>query len=136
MTSKSGTVTRRVKSLPEIIIIISGDQLKYQENIPEYLTINQESNLFMLVLVTLFISGLDHFISLFHFCSSTWLYYDGLASIKTKMVKRPTIFNSEKRGFLLHVSKKMFCSSHEHETECPSEEVAMIIDEDFMQFKK
>ena len=56
MTCKSGTVTRRVKRLPEIIIIISGDKLKYQENIPEYLTINQESNLFMLVLVTLFIS--------------------------------------------------------------------------------
>ena len=55
MTCKSGTVTRRVKRLPEIIIIISGDKLKYQENIPEYLTINQESNLFMLVLVTLFI---------------------------------------------------------------------------------
>ena len=56
MTCKSGTVTRRVKRLPEIIIIISGDKLKYQENIPEYLTINQESNLFMLELVTLFIS--------------------------------------------------------------------------------
>ena len=56
MTCKSGTVTRRVKRLPEIIIIISGDKLKYQENIPEHLTINQESNLFMLVLVTLFIS--------------------------------------------------------------------------------
>ena len=56
MTCKSGTVTRRVKRLPEIIVIISGDKLKYQENIPEYLTINQESNLFMLVLVTLFIS--------------------------------------------------------------------------------
>ena len=56
MSCESGTVTRRVKSLPEIIIIIiSGDQLKCQENIPEYLTINQESNLFMLVLVTLFI---------------------------------------------------------------------------------
>ena len=54
MSCESGTVTRRVKSLPEIIIIIiSGDQLKCQENIPEYLTINQESNLFMLVLVTL-----------------------------------------------------------------------------------
>ena len=66
MTCKSGTVTRRVKSLREIIII-SGDQLKSQENIPEYLTINQESNLFMLVLVTLIISGLDHFIPPFPF---------------------------------------------------------------------
>ena len=66
MTCKSGTVTRRVKSLREIIII-SGDQLKSQENIPEYLTINQESNLFMLVLVTLIISGLDHFIFPFPF---------------------------------------------------------------------
>ena len=66
MTCKSGTVKRRVKSLPEIIAI-SSDQLKSQENIPEYFTINEESNLFMLVLVTLFISGLDHFISLFRF---------------------------------------------------------------------
>ena len=50
----------------------------------------------MLLLVTLFISGLDHFISLFRFCSSAWLHYDGLASIKTKMVKRPTVLNGEK----------------------------------------
>ena len=87
MTCKSGTVTQRVKSLPEIIVI-SGYQLKSQEFIPEYLTFTEESNLFMLVLVTLFISGLVHFISLFCFCSSTWLHYDGLALIKTKMVKR------------------------------------------------
>ena len=40
MTCKSGTVTQRVKSLPEIIVI-SGDQLKSQENIPEYLTIKE-----------------------------------------------------------------------------------------------
>ena len=69
MTCKSVTVTQRVKSLPEIIVI-SGYQLKSQENIPEYLTINEESNLFILVLVTLFISGFDHFISFFRFCSS------------------------------------------------------------------
>ena len=111
MTCKSGKVT--LKSLREIIII-SGDQLKSQKNIPEYLTINKESNLFMLVLFTLFISVLDHFISLFRFCSSTWLYYDGLASIKTKMVKRPTILNGENLGFLIYVSKKMFCSSNKH----------------------
>ena len=86
MTCNSGTVTRRVKSLPEIIVI-SGDYLKSQENIPEYLTINEESNLFMLILVTLFISGLDHMISLFRFCPSTWLHYDGLALKKAKMVK-------------------------------------------------
>ena len=103
MTCKSGTVTQKIKRLPEIIVI-SGDQLKSQENIPEYFTINRESNLFMLVLVTLFISGLDHFISLFHFCSSTWLHYNGLASIKTKMVKRPTILNGEKLGFLIYAS--------------------------------
>ena len=95
MTCRSGRVTRRVKSLPEIIVI-SGDQLKFQENTPEYLTISEESNLFMLVLVTFFISGLDHFISLFRFCSSPWLHYGGLASIKAKMVKRPTILNGEK----------------------------------------
>ena len=99
MTCKSGTVTWRVESLPEIII--SDDQLKSQENIPEYPAINEESNLFMLVLVTLFLSGLDHFITIFHFCSSTWL-----ASIKTKIVKRPTILNSEKLGFQIYVSKK------------------------------
>ena len=43
MTCKSGTVTQRVKNLPEIIVI-SGDQLKSQEFLPEYLTINEESN--------------------------------------------------------------------------------------------
>ena len=106
MTCKSSTVTQRVKSLPEIIT--SGDQLKYPENILEYLTINEESNFFMLVLVTLFISGLGHFISLFCSCSSTWLYYDGLASIKTKMVKRPNILHVEKLGYLMYVSKKCF----------------------------
>ena len=89
MTCKSGAVTRRVKSLPEIIVI-SGDQLKSHENIPEYLTINEESSLFILVLVTLFTNELDHF-SNFHFCSSTWTHCDGLASIKTEMLKRPTI---------------------------------------------
>ena len=105
MTCKSGRVTRRVKSLPEIIVIIviSGDLLK--SNI-KTITIKEESNLFMLVLVTFFISGLDHFISLFRFCSSTWLHYDGLASIKTKMVKRPTILNGEKLGYLIYVRKK------------------------------
>ena len=48
VTCKSGSVTRMVKSLPKIIII-SGDQLKSQENIPEYIIINEESDLFMLV---------------------------------------------------------------------------------------
>ena len=105
MTCKSVTVTQRVKSLPEIIVI-SGYQLKSQENIPEYLTINEESNLFILVLVTLFISGFDHFISFFRFCSSNWLYYDGLAPIKTKMVKKLTILSGEKLEFLTYVSKK------------------------------
>ena len=136
MICRSSTVTRRVKSLPEIIIIISGDQLKSQENIPEYLTINEEPNLLMLVLVTLFISGLDNFLSIFRFCCSTWLYYDGLASIKSKMVKRPTILNGGKLGLLIYVSKKMFWSSNEHKMECPPEEVTMNIDEDLMQFKK
>ena len=90
----------------------------------------------MLVLVTLFIRGLDHFISLFRFCSSTWLHYDGLALIKTKMAERPTILNGEKLGFLIYVSKKMFCSSNERKMECTPEEITMEIDEDFMQFKK
>ena len=90
----------------------------------------------MLVLVTLFISGLNHFISLFHFCSSTWLYYDGLASIKTKMVKIPTILNSEKLGFQIYVIKKMCCSSNKYKMEYPPEEVTMNIDEELKQFKK
>ena len=90
----------------------------------------------MLVLITLFINGLDQFIFLFRFCSSTWLYNDGLASIKTKMVKRPTILNGENLGFLIYVSKKMFCSSNEHKIECPPEEVTLNIDEDFLLFKK
>ena len=77
MTCKSGTVTQKIERLPEIIVI-SGDQLKSQENIPEYFTINRES--------------------------STWLHYNGLASIKTKMVKRPTILNGEKLGFLIYAS--------------------------------
>ena len=135
MTCKSGRVTRRVKSLPEIIVIIviSGDLLK--SNIKK-ITIKEESNLFMLVLVTFFISGLDHFISLFRFCSSTWLHYDGLASIKTKMVKRPTILNGEKLGYLIYVRKKKFCASNERKMECPPEEIRTNIDKDFMQFKK
>ena len=69
----NGLRHERIKSLPKIIFI-SGDQLKSQENIPEYLTINEESHLFMHVLVFFFISGLDHFISLFRFCSSSWLH--------------------------------------------------------------
>ena len=89
----------------------------------------------MLVLVNLFISEMNHFISLFHFFSSTWLYDEGLASIKTKIVKKPTL-NGEKLGFLIYVSRKMFCSSNERKMECPLEEVTMNIDEDFMQFKK
>ena len=134
LTCKSGTVTQSVKSLSEIII--SGDKLKSQENIPECLTIIEEPNLFMLVLITLFIDGLDQFIFLFRFCSSTWLYYDGLASIKNKMVKRPTILNGENLGFLIYVSKKMFCSSNKHKIECPPEEVTVNINEDFLLFKK
>ena len=134
MICKLTTVIQRVKSLPEIIII-SGDQLKSQENIPEYLRINEESNLFILVLVTFFISVFDHFISFFRFCSSNWLYYDGLASIKTKMVKKPTILNVEKLGFLIYVRKKIFCSPNERKMECPAEEITMNIDED-MQFEK
>ena len=90
----------------------------------------------MFVLVTLFINGLDHFISLFSFCSSTWLHYDGLALVKTKMVKRPTILNGQKLGFLIHMDKKMFCSSHKRKMECLPEEITINIDEDFMQFKK
>ena len=123
MTCKSGAVTRRVKSLPEIIVI-SGDQLKSHENIPEYLTTNEESSLFILVLVTLFTSELDHF-SNFRFCSSAWPHYDGLASIKTEMMKRPTILNGEKLGFLIYASKKLFCSSNERKMECPPEETTI-----------
>ena len=91
MTYKSSTVKQRVKSLPETIIII-GDQLKPQENIPDYLKIYEESNLFILVLITLLISGLDYSMSPFRFCSSNWLNYDGLASIKNKSCEKTYYF--------------------------------------------
>ena len=65
MICKSGRVTQRVKSLPELIVI-SDHQLKSNITKAEYLTISEESNLFMFVLVTFFISALDHFMSLFH----------------------------------------------------------------------
>ena len=64
-----GEVTRKVKDLP-IIISISADQFKEKESIPEELIINDESNLYMLVLVTMLLKSLDHFISIFRFSSS------------------------------------------------------------------
>ena len=94
------------------------------------------------MLVTLFTSELDHF-SNFRFCSSTWPQYDGLVSIKTEMMKRPTILNGEKLGFLIYASKKLFCSSDERKMECPPEETTIdftnynrIFLRSFMQFKK
>ena len=140
MTCKSGIVIRRVKSLTEVIVI-SGDLLKSntKKTYQNILQLMKKSNLFMLVLVTLFIRGLDHFISLFCFCSSTWLHYDGLASIKTKMVKRPTILNCEKLGFLIYVRKKIFCSSNERKIECPPEQIRIdkVLDSDnFDQYLK
>ena len=51
-TCNLGEVTRKVKDLP-LIISISGDQFKEKENIPGQLIINGESNLNMLVLVTI-----------------------------------------------------------------------------------
>ena len=68
-TCNLGEVTRKVKDFP-LIISISGDQFKEKENIPEELIINDESNLYMLVLVTMFLKSLDHFISIFRFNSS------------------------------------------------------------------
>ena len=120
MICKSHTVTQRVKSLSEIILI-RGHQLKSQENIQLYLTINEESNLFILALVTLFISGLDHSISLFCLCSSTWIHYNGLPSIKNKILKRNAVLNGKKLGSLIYASKKRFCSSSEHKLRCPPE---------------
>ena len=68
-TCNLGEVTRKVKDLP-IIISISADQFKEKESIPEELIINDESNLYMLVLVTMLLKSLDHFISIFRFSSS------------------------------------------------------------------
>ena len=59
-----GEVTGKVKGLP-LIISINGDQFKEKENIPEQLIINNESNLYMLVLVAMFLKFLDYFISIF-----------------------------------------------------------------------
>ena len=56
-----GEVTRKVKDLP-LIISICGDQFKENKNIPEEFIINNESNLYMLVLVTMFLKSLDDFI--------------------------------------------------------------------------
>ena len=107
MTYKSSTVKQRVKSLLETIIII-GDQLKPQENIPDYLKIYEESNLFILVLITLLISGLDYSMSPFRFCSSNWLNYDGLASIKNKSCEKTYYFKQWKaRIFNIHEKKSL-----------------------------
>ena len=59
----------------------------------------------MLVLVTMFLKSLDHFISIFRFNSSPWFLYDGLASRKTKIIKRPV--HNGKLGFLVFISKQM-----------------------------
>ena len=99
-----GEVTRKVKGLP-LIISINGDQFKENENIPEQLIINNESNLYMLVLVAMFLKFLDYFISIFWFNSSPWFSYDGLASRKTKIIKRPA--HNGKLGVLVFISKQM-----------------------------
>ena len=87
-TFNLGEVTRKVKDLP-LIISISGDQFKEKGNIPEELISNDQSNLYLLVLVTMFLKSLYHFISIFRFSSSPFLY-ESLASRKTKTIKRPT----------------------------------------------
>ena len=52
-------------------------------------------------------------------------------------MKTPSISHGEKLGFLIHVSKKVFCSSPERKMEGPAPEIfTMNIDEDFIQFKK
>ena len=52
-------------------------------------------------------------------------------------MKTPTISHGEKLGFLIYVSKKVFCSSPERKMEGPAPEIfTMNIDEDFIQFKK
>ena len=99
-----GEVTRKVKDMP-LIISTSGDQFKEKENIPEELIINDESNLHMLVLVTMFLKSLHHSISIFRFSSSPWFLYHDLASRKTKIIKRPTY--KGKLGFLVFINKQM-----------------------------
>ena len=51
-----GEVTKKVKDLP-LIISICGDQFKENKNIPEEFIINNETNLYMLVLVTMFLKS-------------------------------------------------------------------------------
>lgn len=70
ISCKLCTVTQSVKSRLEIIVI-GGDQLKSQQNIPEYLAINEKSNFFILVLVSLFINVLGYSVALSLFHSST-----------------------------------------------------------------
>ena len=81
-------VTIKVKDLP-LNISISDDPFKGKENILEELIINDESNLYMLVLITVFLKSLDHFISIFQFNSSPWFLSNNLTSRKTKIIKRP-----------------------------------------------
>ena len=128
-----GEVTRKVKDLP-LIISISGDQFKEKENIPEELIINDESNLYMLVLVTMFLESLDHSISIFRFSSSPWFLYDDLASRKTKIIKRPTY--NRKLGFLVFINKQMG-SKVPHPAEAFGTGMSsMDIDADFRKFKE
>ena len=88
-----------------LIISISGDQFEEKENIPEEFIFNDESNLYMFVLVTVFlIKSLDHFISIFRFNSSPWFFYDGLASRQTKIIKQ--LARNWKFGFLVFIKKQ------------------------------
>ena len=51
-------------------------------------------------------------------------------------MKRPTILNGEKLGFLINVCRKMFSLSNKHKMNIALSKVTMNIDEDFLQFKK
>ena len=61
--------------------------------------------LYMLVLVTIFLTCLDHCISIFRINTSPWFLYDGLASRKTKIIKQPA--HNGKLGFYVFISKQM-----------------------------
>ena len=82
----------------------------------------------------MFLKSLDHFILIFRFSSSPWFLYDGLASRKTKIIKRPT-YNG-KLGFLVFISKEMG-SKVPHPAKAFGTGISsMDIDADFRTFKE
>ena len=82
----------------------------------------------------MFLKSLDHFISIFRFSSSPWFLYDGLASRKTKIIKRPT-YNG-KLGFLAFIGKQMGSKVPHPPKAFGTGISSMDIDGDFRKFKE